>query len=320
MLSPLAFELPAFLIGLFFGSFLNVCISRLPLHESIVKPHSHCPRCLHTIRWYDNIPLVSWIILRFRCRDCGATIPWRYPLAEFGVATWFGLSGWKIFGLVRTGVSYPMSRLAGGLTTSEWTTGLVWVFAFTILGFLLIGLLVMDWQTNTLPDAFTLTGIAIGLALTCVRAGFLGPDEYAIHLDAAHNFRLSSPGSIASDQGNVFLTGPEHLIFGRIVAIIAAALLPFLIRAAYKAVRGQHGLGLGDVKLVAMIAAFLGFWPAILAFFLGSIFIFPYAVTLLIRKRANLATQLPFGSFIAAGGLATALFGPPILDWYRSFL
>src|ERR1700733_367234 len=82
MLSPLAFELPAFLIGLLFGSFLNVCISRLPLHESIVKPRSHCPRCLHTIRWYDNIPLLGWIILRARCRDCKATIPWRYPLVE----------------------------------------------------------------------------------------------------------------------------------------------------------------------------------------------------------------------------------------------
>jgi leader peptidase (prepilin peptidase)/N-methyltransferase len=320
MHSQLVIELPVFLIGLLFGSFLNVCISRLPLHESIVKPRSHCPRCLHTIRWYDNIPLLSWIILRTRCRDCHARIPWRYTLVELVTGFWF-LYAALMFSLGSAAIAF--AHLFLGSATGFLSAGVsndVDAVGILILGFLLIGLLVMDWQTNTLPDSFTLTGVAIGLVLTCVRAGFLGPDEYAIHLDAAHNFRLSSPGSIASDQGNVFLTGPEHLIFGRIVAIIAAALLPFLIRATYKAVRGQHGLGLGDVKLVAMIAAFLGFWPAILAFFLGSIFIFPYAVTLLIRKRANLTSQLPFGSFIAAGGLATALFGPPILDWYRSFL
>jgi leader peptidase (prepilin peptidase)/N-methyltransferase len=310
MLSPLAFELPAFLLGLLFGSFLNVCISRLPFHESIVKPRSHCPRCLHTIRWYDNIPLLSWVNLRFRCRDCGARIPWRYPLVELAIGLWFAgsIHGAHFPYIIEQSI---WGDLPGAIITSS---------ATAILGFLLIGLLVMDWQTNTLPDAFTLTGTAIGFFLVCVQAIFLAPGQDAIHLDTTHSLRLSSPGSVGSDQGNIFLTGPEHLVFGRLAAIIGAALIPFLIRAIYRALRGHHGLGLGDVKLLGMIAAFMGFWPAVLAFFLGCLFILPYAVTLLIRKRADRATQLPFGSFLAAGGLATALFGPPLLEWYKSFL
>lgn len=309
MLSPFAFELPAFLIGLLLGSFLNVCISRLPLHESIVKPRSHCPRCMHTIRWYDNIPLLSWLILHARCRDCRARIPWRYPLVEVATGSWFCFAATQIWFAY-----HPWTQEMNPTST----TMTVNAFGLAILGFLLIGLLVMDWQTHTLPDAFTLLGIAIGLGLVCVQAIFLAPDEAAIHLDS-HSLRMSSPGSFI-ERGNVFLTGPEHLIFGRALAIIAAALLPFLIRTAYKAFRGHHGLGLGDVKLMAMIAAFLGFWPAILAFFLGCLFIFPYALTLLARKRADRTTPLPFGSFLAAGGLVTAVIGPPLIEWYKSFL
>jgi leader peptidase (prepilin peptidase)/N-methyltransferase len=316
MHSPLAFELPAFLIGLLFGSFLNVCISRLPLHESIAKPRSHCPRCLHIIRWYDNIPVASWINLSARCRDCQATIPWRYPLVELGTGIWFLIAGVKAHAEIR---GLNDAALIHNLTATDWTNFIVGLTVFVVAGFLLIGLMVMDWQTSTLPDAFTYPGIGIGIFLVCVEAIFLAPDEAAIHLDTAHNLRMSSPGSFI-DRGNVFLTGPEHLIFGRILAILAAAAIPFLIRALYKLIRGQHGMGMGDVKLLAMIAAFLGFWPAIVAFFLGFVFIFPYALTLLIRKRANRASELPFGSFLAAGGLATLLIGPALLDWYRSFL
>jgi leader peptidase (prepilin peptidase)/N-methyltransferase len=314
MLPPLAFELPAFLLGLLFGSFLNVCISRLPFHESISKPRSHCPRCLHTIRWYDNIPLVSWILLRARCRACKASIPWRYPLVELAIGLCAAYAvHWILFGYWFRTINMEVNRTPSFISSTLYVAGLL------ILGFLLIGLLVMDWQSHTLPDAFTLTGIAIGLFLICLQAIFLAPDEAAIHLDPSHSLRMSSPGSFV-ERGNVFLTGPEHLIFGRIAATIGAALIPFAIRWLYKLLRGQQGMGLGDVKLMAMIAAFLGFWPAVLSFFLGCLFIFPYALTLLARKRATAATQLPFGSFLAAGGLVTALVGPPLLEWYKSFL
>jgi len=307
MLSQIAFELPFLLLGLLFGSFLNVCITRLPYHESIVKPRSHCPRCQHIIRWYDNIPLLSSINLRARCRDCQAIIPWRYPLVELSTALWFAISGLAVW-------------FAWNPPTAKSTDETLVATGFLIIGFLLIGLMVMDWQTHSLPDAFTLTGTAIGFFLVCVRAIFLAPDEDAIHLESSHSLRLSSPGSVASDHGNVFLTGPEHLIFGRLLAILAAALVPWLIRWLYKLIRGQQGLGLGDVKLLAMIAAFLGFAPALLAFFFGCLFIFPYALTLLARKRADRMTQLPFGSFLAAGGLVAALVGQQIIGWYRSLL
>jgi leader peptidase (prepilin peptidase)/N-methyltransferase len=313
---PLAFELPAFLIGLLFGSFLNVCISRLPLHESIVKPRSRCPRCFHTIRWYDNIPLLSWIALRARCRDCRATIPWRYPLVELALGIWFAVVAHQLVTLLNF---LANAAVQSDVRTEMWASGLTFIVATAVLGFLLIGLLVMDWQTNTLPDAFTVPGIGIGLFLVCVQALFLAPDEAAIHLDAAHSLRMSSPGSFV-ERGNVFLTGPEHLIFGRVAAVMGAALIPFLIRWLYKLVRGRQGMGFGDVKLMAMIAAFLGFWPAIVAFFVGCVLIFPYAIALLIRKRADRATPLPFGSFLAAGGLVAALMGPALIDWYRSLL
>lgn len=137
------------------------------------------------------------------------------------------------------------------------------VLGLAVLGFLLIGLMVMDWQTMVLPDAFTLGGIAIGLFLVCTQAIFLGPNEDQVRL-TKHSLHLTSPGGV-TDNGNVFLTGPESLIFGRIAAICGVALLLLLIRWLYKALRHREGMGLGDVKLIAMIAAFLGFWPAVLS-------------------------------------------------------
>ncbi|HXS13546.1 MAG TPA: A24 family peptidase, partial [Acidobacteriaceae bacterium] len=181
-----------------------------------------------------------------------------------------------------------------------------------------IGLLVMDWQTHTLPDAFTLTGTAIGFFLVCVQAIFLTPGQGDIHLNPQSHFRLSSPGSFAS-QGDVFLTGPEHLVWGRVLAICAAAAIPWIIRALYKALRHREGLGLGDVKLMAMIAAFLGFAPAMLAFFVGIILAAVYGAVLLARRRATSTSQIPLGTFLCIGGLLAALFAEPMMAWYRGF-
>jgi leader peptidase (prepilin peptidase)/N-methyltransferase len=303
MLILLAFELPAFLLGLLFGSFLNVCISRLPEHRSVVKPRSHCPRCLATIRWYDNVPLLSWVLLAAKCRNCKASIPWRYPAVELATGLWFAFVAFA-FAVWSEG-DHPISFLIPQI-------GLL------VLGFLLIGLLVMDWQTHTLPDAFTLTGIAIGFFLVCVQAIFLPSGAYDIHLNPQNQMRLSSPGSFAS-QGNVFLTGPEHLVFGRLLAICAAAAIPWIVRALYKALRHREGLGLGDVKLMAMIAAFLGFAPAMLAFFVGVLLAAVYGVMLLARRRATTASQIPLGTFLCIGGLMAALFAEPMLTWYRGF-
>jgi len=302
-----------FLLGLLLGSFLNVCISRIPRGESIVFPASNCPTCKHSIRWFDNIPLLSWLLLRGRCRDCKTPISWRYPAVELATGFWISATALHIYSAFevyfRNGDRIPYQFGFADRIISD--------VALAILGFLLIGLIVMDWQTHRLPDAFTLTGIATALFLVCLQAIFLAPGEEQIVLNSAHQLRLRSPGSFAS-RGNVFLTGPESLIFGRIAAVIGAALILLLVRWVYKALRHREGLGLGDVKLLAMIAAFLGFWPAILTLFTGVLLASAYAVLLLIRGRANSLTRLPLGSFLSLAGLFTALVGQPILAWYTS--
>ena len=268
-----------------------------------MKPRSHCPRCLATIRWYDNVPLLSWVLLAAKCRNCKAAIPWRYPAVELAMGLWFASFAFSF--MVWSVGDHPFSFLIPQI-------------GVLILGFLLIGLLVMDWQTHVLPDAFTLTGIAIGFFIVCVQAIFLAPGQGDIHLNPQSHLRLSSPGSFAS-QGDVFLTGPEHLVWGRVLAICVAAAIPWLVRALYKALRHREGLGLGDVKLMAMIAAFLGFAPAMLAFFVGVILAALYGIVLLARRRATSSSQIPLGTFLCIGGLLAALFAEPMLAWYRGF-
>ena len=306
----LPFELAAIVLGLLLGSFLNVCISRIPRGESISKPRSHCPGCGHTIAPYDNIPLLSWLLLRARCRHCHAPISWRYPAVELATALWF-----LIAYLVTHRALLADFAAAGSAHTAR---TLLDGIGISLLGFALIGLLVIDWQTHTLPDIFTLTGTAIGFTLTCVQAVFLADGEGDIHLPR-NGFRMQSPGSFAA-RGDVFMTGSEALILGRLAAILAAGGLLLFIRALYRGLRKQEGMGLGDAKLLAMIASFLGFWDAMLAFFLGMIACAAYAIYLLARRRANAATKLPLGSFLAAGGLLTALLGEALLTWYRGLL
>ena len=317
------FELAGFLLGLLLGSFLNVCISRLPEHRSISKPRSHCPACLRTIRWYDNVPLLSWVVLAAKCRHCKQQIPWRYPLVELATGGWFALNtylfaNWLHYSRGLDGWDARFSPM-GSITRNISVDASLAIVASAALGFLLIGLMVMDWQTYTLPDAFTLTGIALGFLLMCTQAIFLPTGAEDVHVNPQHGLRMNSPGSFAA-RGDVFLTGPEHLVFGRLVAILAAAAIPLAIRAIYKALRGREGMGLGDAKLLAMIAAFLGFWPAMLALFVGILLCAAYAAVLLARRRADLATRLPLGSFLAAGGLVAALAGEPMVAWYRGLL
>jgi len=306
-----AYEAIGFILGLAFGSFLNVCISRLPNHESIVHPRSRCPQCKAPIRWYDNIPLLSWLLLRGRCRDCKQSIPWRYPLIELATGLWVAGTIFHCFVFSLDGMYEQPS--------TEWYVGLVLIGVnLAILGFLLIGLMVMDWQTLTLPNAFTLTGIAIALFLVCTQAIFLGPTEDQVLL-TKHSLHLTSPGGV-TDHGNVFLTGPESLIFGRIAAIIGAALILLIVRWLYKALRHREGMGLGDVKFLAMIAAFLGFWPAVLALFIGVLTASIYGMLLLAQRKAGASSKLAFGSFLAIGGLISAQFGDRIINMYSALL
>ena len=309
MTTPLVFEITALLLGLLFGSFLNVCIARLPRHESIVQPRSRCPACTAPIRWYDNVPVLSWLLLQGRCRDCKAAISPHYPLVEILTALWFLIAGSHLARLYTTGITLPLNQLASATTEQ---------IAFAILGFLLIGLAVMDWQTHLLPDAFTFSGIAISFFLVCTEAFLLGPTEDQVIL-GAHHIRLSSPGNVI-DHGNVFLTGPENMLGSWLAATLGAAAILLVIRWLYKALRHREGMGLGDVKLLAMIAAFLGFWPAVLSLFLGVLLASAYAILLLLRGRAKAVTELPFGSFLCTGGLISALIGSYLIESYKGFL
>lgn len=319
-MSSAAFELPAFLLGLLFGSFLNVVISRIPRDESIVSPRSRCPHCGHTVRWFDNLPILSWILLRARCRDCHAPIPWRYPAVELAVGLWFTA-------VTLLCLQTLMQGLYVQLSAAQYASMVLSGISLGLLGLLLIALLVIDWKHQLLPDTLTLTGIFTGFVLICAQAALLPTTAFDVHFDPRHNLRLRSPGSFIA-RGDVFLTGTERLVFGRIAAILAAALLLLLVRWIYFAVRGRHrtdpalrhGLGPGDVKLLAMIAAFLGFAPAVLSLFLGVLLATGYALVLLVRGRANALTRLPFGTFLALGGLLSALVGDRILAWYKSLL
>jgi leader peptidase (prepilin peptidase)/N-methyltransferase len=250
----------ALLIGLAFGSFLNVCIARLPAHQSIATPPSHCLRCGTAIRSYDNIPVISWLWLRGRCRACKERIPLQYPLVELGTAALFAAC------VLHTG--------------GTWQT-----LIDAIACFLLLGLAVMDWQTMLLPDTFTLTGIGIAFLLKVFAP--------------AIQFRFRVAIQTIED------------------AAIAGALL-LLVWALYRMIRRREGLGLGDVKLLAMIAAFMGLPLALFAYFAGIMAAALFALMLLAQRKVRGLDRIPFGSFLAAAGILAIFVGKPAITWYLS--
>lgn len=247
------------LFGLAFGSFLNVCISRLPRHASIVRPASRCPICGTAIRPWDNLPLLSWIWLRGRCRDCRTLISWRYPLVELATA-----------------ILFLLTYLVYGLTVEA--AGIV------LLCFLLLGLAIMDAETMLLPDAFTLPGIVLGIV-----------------------FNAATDGWRAAAAACGYALG--------------AATLILIFRSAYWLIRRREGMGLGDAKLFALIAAWLGPWQALLVLFLGVVTAALYGLFLLGKTTArNKGTlRIPLGSFLCAAAIYTIFRGAETIKWYLSF-
>lgn len=251
------------LFGLVFGSFLNVCISRLPGHESIVRPRSRCPQCRAPILASDNLPLLSWLALGGRCRNCKWHIPVRYPLVELATAILFLLSTLR-FG---------------------WT---VQALGAAALCFLLLGLALMDAEQLLLPDAFTMPGIVLGIA-------------YAGVVSTAN--RLEAAG-------------------WALVYAIAAAAVILLIRGIYWLVRRREGMGLGDAKLFALIAAWLGPSKAALTLFLGVVATAIYGLIFLAlhRDRENKTPlKLPLGAFLCAAAIYALFEGNATLNWYLNF-
>lgn len=280
----------AALLGLAFGSFLNVCLSRWPQRESVVTPRSHCRHCGHVLAWYENVPLVSWLALRGRCRTCGAWIGWRYPLVELAVGGLWAAVVWRFL---------SWSPVAGlrGQTLSR---GIAASVGLLVLFWLLIALAVLDAENLWLPDWLTLPGIALGFA-------------YAVAL-------LPFGGElILARWGNSI---PARAAIASIIEMLAAAGLVLLIRGIYWLIRRREGIGLGDAKLMAMLAAWLGLSGALLAFGLGVVFGALVAIILLLvpgNRRGDgtwALRKLPLGTFLCVGGIVSALWGQPIIAAY----
>ncbi|MCW5978924.1 MAG: prepilin peptidase [Bryobacteraceae bacterium] len=248
------------LAGLIIGSFLNVCIYRMPRDLSVVRPRSGCPSCGTPIAWYDNIPLVSYLLLGGRCRRCRAAISMRYPLVELAVGLLFFAAVWT------QGPTVEAVKLC--------------VFAAVM-----VELVVSDLDSRILPDEFTLGGAAAGLlfaALTPMPPGIVGL------LLAERHWRLVSVAESAAG------------------ALIGSAAL-WTVGWLYLRIRGREGLGLGDVKMMAAIGAFLGLHRAFVALMLGSIAgsVIGLLFILLARKDAS-TYELPYGSFLGAAAVAYA--------------
>jgi leader peptidase (prepilin peptidase)/N-methyltransferase len=275
------------LLGLAFGSFLNVCLSRWPQGESVVAPRSHCCVCNRTLTWWENIPLLSWLALRGRCRTCKTWIGWRYPQVEAAVGgLWAFLGG-------RWVVNVLLPSFDGAPTVNP-PHSTVEALGLMILFLLLVGLAVLDAEHLWLPDVVTLPGAVFGLAFSM----------------------------FAANQDHPLLQAALWRRSGlRALEALAAAGLILLIRWLYRLVRKREGLGLGDAKLMALLAAWLGLPGALLAFFVG-VFLGSIAAIVLLLKPHEEATEgwsqikLPLGTFLCIGGVVSALWGQTILNAY----
>ena len=243
-----AAALAAFVFGLCVGSFLNVVIARLPDGRSLVTPGSACPRCGAAIAWYDNVPVLSFLLLRARCRHCRGAISWRYPLVELA-----------------TGFLFALAVLSRG-------TG-VDLFPALVLAAVLVAVTGIDLDHQIIPDVVTLPGIVAGLAFSVI-------------------------------------TGQPRWSDALIGVLVGGALFFLIIVAS------RGGMGGGDMKLAAMLGAFLG-WRALLVAIMAAVLAGGLlAIALLALGRRGRKDAVPFGPFLAMGGLVALFWGPALIDWY----
>lgn len=286
------------LLGLAFGSFLNVCATRWPEDESVVSPRSHCRNCGRTLVWHENIPLGSWIALRGRCAGCGAWIGWRYPLVELAVGAAWAYAAW---------MALPALYAPGWSTTSIFDA---FFFALEemVLCWLLIGLAVFDAENLWLPDRLTLGGAVLGLPFVFVR--------FAVHWIWRPS-PLNWTSGMETHRAHVY----EAVIHWAIGIVIAPGIILFT-RWAYHAVRKRHGMGLGDAKLMLLLAVWLGLAHTLLAFVLGIAIGVIFALGMLVTPAREGASEpwrvarLPFGAFLCAGGVISLFWGTPIIAAY----
>jgi leader peptidase (prepilin peptidase)/N-methyltransferase len=267
----------AFVAGLLLGSFLNVCAYRLPRDLSVSKPaRSFCPECEKTIAWYDNIPLLSFLILRGRCRNCTASISWRYPLLELATGLAFAFCAAKL-GFTAVGAKYA-------------------VFVA-----ILITLIATDFETQLLPDEFTLGGTAVGL----VFAAFVPMDPGWAHL-------LFGGWFIGISSAATWLSIGESVL-----GACVCGFLFWLMGWLYEKIRHREGMGLGDVKMIAMIGAFLGLQAALFTLVVASLTGAIGGLTIAFATRKKVSTyEVPFGVYLGIAAIAVAIYGRYLMGWY----
>jgi leader peptidase (prepilin peptidase) / N-methyltransferase len=293
-----------FFLGLAFGSFLNVCIYRLPLGLSVVTPRSACPECKQPIAFYDNLPVLSWLILGGRCRNCKIRISPRYLIIELLTGLLF-LACYGYFGLTLSTLKY------------------------CAFGFLLLGLIFTDAETKLLPDKLTLPGLALGLIFS-----LLVPVN-----DLASQFL---PGMVSLPFSGDLLTRLVSLLDSFLGAALGASFI-YGAGAIYLRWRGTEGMGFGDVKLMAMVGAFLGMKLTVFTIFTASLAGSLFGLTTVfvvwlkrthrfMKRLANAQAarrrgwqsaqvvyrnyQMPFGVFLGSMALLSLFFGNRFLHWY----
>jgi leader peptidase (prepilin peptidase)/N-methyltransferase len=243
-------------LGAIIGSFLNVCIWRIPRQQSIAFPPSACPGCGRQLSWYDNVPIVSYLALRARCRSCGVRISARYPLVEAITAAMFAAATWY----------YGPSLL---------------LVQRLVFGCILIVLFGIDLEHHLLPNVITLPAIVAGFAFSF----------------------FTEPGWLAS-----------------LIGIVLGGGLLLAIAEGYYRIRHEEGLGMGDVKMLAMIGAFLGWQLTLVTLMMASFSGTFVGLAVIASRRGGMKYALPFGTFLALGAALAATVGPGLLDWYLGFL
>ena len=246
-------NLISIIFGALIGSFLNVCILRMPEGKSIVFPGSHCPRCQTPIRFYDNLPLLSYLLLGGKCRHCKASISIQYPIVE-GITALSSLFLWIKFGV-----------------------SLSYFFYFSFIAALIV-ITVIDLYHQIIPDVISLPGIGVGLL------------------------------------GALLL--PQVTFLNALIGVIAGGGSLFLVATIYQWLFKREGMGGGDVKLLAMIGAFLGWRAVILTILLSSFVGSIVGITLILIKGRDFKYAIPFGPFLALGAIISLLWGEEMIRWY----
>ena len=246
-------NLISIIFGALVGSFLNVCIFRLPNEESIIWPGSHCPHCKNAIKFYDNIPVVSYFLLRGKCRYCKGSISLQYPLVE-GITA---LS--SLFLIIKFGPS------------------LSYLFYFAFVAALIV-ITVIDLYHQIIPDVISLPGIGMGL--------------------------------LAS------LLIPQITLFNSLIGILLGGGSLFIVATFYQWLFKREGMGGGDIKLLAMIGAFLGWKAVLLTILLSSLIGSVTGILMVVVKGKDFKYAIPFGPFLSLGAVISLFYGEEIVRWY----